>query len=44
MWLPVNRCGMLSAQQAWDTHGADDPDLANIMGGVFIEFNMIGVD
>jgi len=40
-WLPVNRSGMLSAQQAWETHGADDPTLAYIMGGFFIEFNMV---
>jgi hypothetical protein len=40
-WLKVDRSGMLSAQQAWDTHGTDDPTLAYIMGGFVIEFNMI---
>ncbi len=41
MWLTLNRAGMLSAQQAWATHGADDPTLAYIMGGFAAEFNMV---
>jgi len=40
-WLPVNRAGLLSAQQAWDNYGSDDPELAYIMGGFAIEFNMV---
>jgi hypothetical protein len=40
-WLPVNRSGMLSASQAWDLYGDDDPTLAYMMGGFVVEFNMI---